>query len=300
MLPFTGKLSFITYFKQLFFHEKIQIFFSFLFFSSGLNAQCSISHLNASIGIGNVNPGNTQGQTFIPCQTGVITQITFETHANTSAGTGHELRIGASPVVPTDRLGGSALETFSTAGGAETIIINLTTPFSITAGQTYAFDYTVGSSIIATPGCSPCNYADGNRYFSSSPGSMFNMTSFDMNFTMQIGAAVAAAVPTLGEWGLILLSLLLLTFGMVALHSREVSLAGAGTTSSSFPTKLHQWPFDKAAFGKMLVLVMLGLAVVFSLAVSAFGYEMTDADVPGSLVAGPVLAYLLHLVFHKK
>ena len=52
--------------------------------------------------------------------------------------------------------------------------------------------------------------------------------------------------------------------------------------------------------GKILGLVMLGLAVVFAVAIFAFGYEMTGADVPGSLVAEPMVAYLLHLLIDNK
>ena len=105
-------------------------------------------------------------------------------------------------------------------------------------------------------------------------------------------------VPTLGQWGLIILSLLLTTFGVVALRSRQTVLAGVGT--SSFPTGIHQLPFDKVFFGKMLIYTMIGLAAVFAVAIGFFGYEMTTADVPGSLVAGPLLAYLLHLLVERR
>ena len=106
-------------------------------------------------------------------------------------------------------------------------------------------------------------------------------------------------IPTLGQWGLILLSLLILTFGVVALRKHEpvLAMAGQGTSTSSNNRSL---PFNKAAFSKMLIVVMVGLAVVFAVAIGFYGYEMTAADVPGSLVTGPLLAYLLHLVFPKK
>jgi hypothetical protein len=118
-------------------------------------------------------------------------------------------------------------------------------------------------------------------------------------FPLMEGGTCAACqqVPTLGQWGLILLSLLILTFGVVALRNRQMVLAGAGT--SSFPTGIRQMPFDGASFRRMLVVVMVGLAVVFATAIGFFGYEMTTADVPGSLVAGPMLAYLLHLLVKK-
>ncbi len=115
---------------------------------------------------------------------------------------------------------------------------------------------------------------------------------------MEGGTCLACKqVPTLGQWGLILLSLLILTFGVVALRKREPVLAGYGSTVSNNKFTL---PFDKTSFGKMLIAVMIGLAAVFAVAVSAFGYEMTAADVPGSLVAGPMLAYLIHLLIPRK
>ncbi|MEZ4955353.1 MAG: hypothetical protein R2825_17465 [Saprospiraceae bacterium] len=93
--------------------------------------------------------------------------------------------------------------------------------------------------------------------------------------------------------------LLILTFGVVALRKHEpvLAMAGQGTSTASNNRSL---PFNKAAFGKMLIVVMLGLAAVFAVAVGFFGYEMTTADVPGSLLAGPLLAYLLHLLVKKE
>ena len=56
------------------------------------------------------------------------------------------------------------------------------------------------------------------------------------------------------------------------------------------------FPFDKVSYFRILPLVWAGLAVVFATAVSGFGYEITDADVPGSLLAGAAGAYLIHLL----
>lgn len=114
-------------------------------------------------------------------------------------------------------------------------------------------------------------------------------------FPLMEGGTCAACkqIPTLGQWGLILLSLLILTFGVVALRRHEPVLAGYGNVASS---NKFNFPFNKAVFSKMLITVMIALAAVFVVAVTMFGYEMTSADVPGSLVAGPMLAYLLHLL----
>ena len=105
------------------------------------------------------------------------------------------------------------------------------------------------------------------------------------------------SIPTMGEWGLIILGLLVLCFATVFMMLRQTALAGMGNVSMSGTGGI---PFDKTSYGKMLVGVMIGMAGVFAVTVSVFGYEMTNADVPGSLMAGPVLAYLLHLMVKKK
>ncbi|HFA49253.1 MAG TPA: hypothetical protein ENJ95_09575 [Bacteroidetes bacterium] len=111
-------------------------------------------------------------------------------------------------------------------------------------------------------------------------------------------ACVAGAVvPTMGQWATILFALIMLSFGVVFVMRQQVAVAGMGNAASSFSSGI---PFDKSIFGKILAYVMLGLALVFAVAISAFGYEMTNADVPGSLLAGPALAYLIHLVAMAK
>ena len=114
--------------------------------------------------------------------------------------------------------------------------------------------------------------------------------------TITYNASPCVQVPTMGQWGLIILSLLLLTFGTVALQKRELAGANSAIVAASGVSSL---PFNRAGFSKMLVIVMLILGAVFAIAVSLFGYEMTSADLPGSLVAGPLMAYLLHLLRKK-
>ena len=72
-------------------------------------------------------------------------------------------------------------------------------------------------------------------------------------------------IPTLGQWGLILLSLLVLTFGVVAIRKQEPGLVGFGTVSANDKFNL---PFNKAVFSKMLIAVMLGLAAIFAVSIA--------------------------------
>ncbi len=102
-----------------------------------------------------------------------------------------------------------------------------------------------------------------------------------------------AAVPTMGEWAMILFALIMLSFGLVFVMRQQVAIAGMEASVSGFESGI---PFEKPLFGKMLAYVMVSVAIVFTLAVGLFGYEMTSADIPGSLLAGPALAYLIHLI----
>lgn len=104
-----------------------------------------------------------------------------------------------------------------------------------------------------------------------------------------------AAVPTLGQWGMILFTLLLLTLTTVAILQRQLKMAGASTSNSAFPVNFKQLPFDKALFNRWFVGVLLGAIAVFGLAITLFGYQLTSADLPGTLLTAPLLAYLLHL-----
>lgn len=58
-------------------------------------------------------------------------------------------------------------------------------------------------------------------------------------------------------------------------------------------------PFDKASYLKVLPIVWGLLAIGFTVAVIFFDYELTNADVPGALIAGGGGAYLVHLLMDK-
>ena len=97
----------------------------------------------------------------------------------------------------------------------------------------------------------------------------------------------------MGEWGLMILALLLMSFATVFMMRRETALAGFGSVSVPGNNSI---PFNSNVFKNLLGYVMLGLALTFAVAVLFFGYEMTNADIPGSLIAAPILAYLIHLM----
>lgn len=110
--------------------------------------------------------------------------------------------------------------------------------------------------------------------------------------TGQVEAGAITQVPTMTEWGLFIFCLLMLTAGMVTLRQRRLVLAGSQNVSFS----LRRLPFDRAFFTKAMAVTGLVFAVIFSAAIVFFGYEMTNADVPGSLISIPLLAYLVMLI----
>ncbi|MEZ4885319.1 MAG: IPTL-CTERM sorting domain-containing protein [Chitinophagales bacterium] len=205
----------------------IVLFCSALFCSSDLNAQCTVHGVdggNTSFGL---VVGEVLGQSFQACQSGEITSITIVNEGNpifpSPSGT-HELRIAAITAPPIAVIGDPVYQTFDTAGGTsdETVTITLNTPFPVTAGNDYAFDITPGGDLSITAQQLPSDEPSGIAYVIF--GSFAQFTSHDLDFGVAISAAAgpAAAIPTLSQWGLIILALLLMTAGTLYLVQPNV------------------------------------------------------------------------------
>lgn len=109
--------------------------------------------------------------------------------------------------------------------------------------------------------------------------------------------ACASAVPTMSEWGLILFALIIFTISVVYAtqlqRSRSLAMAGEGNLHVG---RRQRIPFHKATFLKVLPLVYLGFAGIFGVASAFFGYEVSAADILGSLLSGAVIAYLVQFL----
>ena len=68
-----------------------------------------------------------------------------------------------------------------------------------------------------------------------------------------------------------------------------------GNAGGNMAPPSSKLPFDKALFLKVLPMVYLVFLVVFA-TLMAFGYNLTNADIPGSLLAGGLIAYLVQFV----
>lgn len=106
------------------------------------------------------------------------------------------------------------------------------------------------------------------------------------------GGGGGGAVPTLSEWGLILMALLLLSAGTVLFGRRSV-VAGSG--SATWPGFTGaSLPLVPGLFTRVLAvisgLLLLGLGLAFALRMGP-----SPVDLAGSMLCAPVLAYLVHL-----
>jgi len=105
-----------------------------------------------------------------------------------------------------------------------------------------------------------------------------------------------APVPTLSEWAMIVLALLMGVMATLALQAQQgvttVPVETSHALSLQNPSRL---PFDKRQYTSMLLLTLLATCGVFAIAIIAFGYELTHADAPGVIIATPIAAYLLYL-----
>lgn len=133
-----------------------------------------------------------------------------------------------------------------------------------------------------------------SAYFSAQPTCSF--TNSNAGTAPASCSPNAPTIPTMSEWGLILFALIIFTLSVVfgTQYQRSLSL-GDGSASVSVRQSLK---FNKQLFLKVLPLVYLGIAAIFAIARLLFDYQLTDADIPGSLLSGVVIAYLIQYILN--
>lgn len=109
------------------------------------------------------------------------------------------------------------------------------------------------------------------------------------------GVVAGAPIPTMGQWGMFLFTLIMVTFGLVFVYNAQHRLAvsGMGGVSNSFNTR--QLPFEKTTFQSALKIAM-ALAIPGFVLIFAVWGEIVSADFLGMALAIPVVAYLIHVV----
>lgn len=113
-----------------------------------------------------------------------------------------------------------------------------------------------------------------------------------------LGKDEPEVIPTLSEWGVIILLLLVVAVGMVFLYQRQTSLALAGATAS-FSVGAKPRLFDRKLFTKVFAITLLIGAAGLLGAYLWFG-QITTADPFGVFVSAAVVAYMVQLVMLKK
>jgi len=104
-------------------------------------------------------------------------------------------------------------------------------------------------------------------------------------------------VPTLSEWGLIVLALLILNFGALAIIARSQVVTTGQHRIAFSPKKL---PFNKVLFGICLLILATIVVAAFAVSILFFDYEMATADIPGSIITIPLAAYFFHLITSQR
>ncbi len=102
---------------------------------------------------------------------------------------------------------------------------------------------------------------------------------------------IPMVIPTLSQWGVIILILLVLAVGMVFLYQRQTSLAMAGVAEVS---SARQKLFDGKIFLKIFAIVLL-VGIVGLTATFWYYGQVTNADPFGVFVSAGVVAYMVHL-----
>jgi len=102
------------------------------------------------------------------------------------------------------------------------------------------------------------------------------------------------AIPTMSEWGLIILTLLTLTFVTVTTTAKEGSLANINMTSSQL-TQLKFYPFNAAIFNKASIFTAAIALIAAIITLMVYG-SITMTDSIGTIIAAPIFAYFMHLL----
>jgi len=119
--------------------------------------------------------------------------------------------------------------------------------------------------------------------------------------TASCTAPPMAAVPTLGEWALFILFLLVLNLGAVFIFATQnsLSLAGGSNQNVSMASVFRSLPFNNVNY-KRAMKHAFGVALVgFVLIFIGWG-EIVGADLIGMALSIPLVAYFIHLFFTKE
>ncbi len=115
----------------------------------------------------------------------------------------------------------------------------------------------------------------------------------------EFGISCMAMIPTMSEWGLIILCLLLLAFAGVSIRKRSLAVQG-GLTMDVSGSNLSRFPFALKTYLPALFITIVLLTIGLCFAVLGYDYQITYADIPGGIISACIAAYIIHLVMLPK
>lgn len=208
----------------------------------GLSANCNVHQLDGGDGFKACNPAapcmTSFGQTFEACQTGFVhtISVTFRGDASQTFGLGgYTMTMGQ----PTGGIISTNSQAFQLNAVGPTTV-TFANPVPVNAGTTYEFQIKPDQMVhygVAVDGLA--DYPDGNFTINGVLASQI-----DMDFTVDIRdepdsvgdpgvnppttgpgpGSGPAPVPTLGEWGLIILGQLFLIIGIVTMRQTKLQV----------------------------------------------------------------------------
>jgi len=104
-------------------------------------------------------------------------------------------------------------------------------------------------------------------------------------------------VPTLSEWGMVIMALLLMATGMMFILRFELTITGTAVAGSAtqFERRTSQPLFAPRVFGKVLIWMLSAVLLGFAIVIGLFG-SVSATDIGGTLVCALIISYLVHLL----
>ncbi len=101
------------------------------------------------------------------------------------------------------------------------------------------------------------------------------------------------SVPTLSEWGLIFMSILLMTVGTLKIAS--TTFAGIGNLNIQVEVSSYKLPFNKRSYTQAMILTVLLTCLGFVSSMILTG-DIAFSDWIGTTITAPLFAYFVHLI----
>ena len=220
------------------------------------------------------------------CSVAVVCDITSIVTTNISACDNN----GTTNIITDDTFTGDVTVTYVNPPATGTLDLSVDAIASVDVGSIGATSYTF-TGVTMTADGQPIGIT---ARFSADPACNFASSNTGQAPSQCSLNLPPGAIPTMSEWGLILFALIIFTFSVVmgTQHQQKLAMSENNTVTGMG----RQWMFDKATFFKVLPFVYLGFVLIFATAISLFGYELTNADIPGSLLSGLVIAYLVQFI----